>query len=164
VFTPQALTAAHVLDAFDCGNDELNTWLRTSALRARRSNTASTFVWCEEGRCHVAAYYSFTAMTVAKEELPDRLGRGGLSRVPAVLLARLALDRRYHGQGIGTALLVDAFHTALAGNAVFAVRFFVVDAIDESAFRFYQKHGFQGIPGTMRLFRKMSDIAETVRQ
>ena len=164
MFSPQALTAAHDLEAFDCGNDELNTWLRASALRARRSNTASTFVWCEEGRREVAAYYSFTAMTVAKDELPGRLGRGGLSRVPAVLLARLALDRRYQGQGIGTALLIDSFHTALAGNAVFAVRFFVVDAIDDDAFRFYEKHGFNGLPGTMRLYRKMADIAETVRQ
>lgn len=59
-------------------------------------------------------------------------------------------------------LPVDSFERALAGNAVFAVRFFVADALDGEAYTFYEKHGFRGVPGSMRLYRKMGDIAGTM--
>ena len=42
------------------------------------------------------------------------------------------------------------------------MRFFVVDALDDDAHTFYEKHGFRGIPASMRLYRKMSDIAKTM--
>ncbi|MBE3000793.1 GNAT family N-acetyltransferase [Nocardiopsis sp. HNM0947] len=162
MFACQSLSREHDLDRFSCGKEELDTWLRRSALHARSNNTAATFVWCEEGRREVAAYYSFTSLTLEREELPKPMARGGMQRVPAVLLARLALDTRYQGQGLGPVLLVDSFERALTGNEVFAVRFFVMDALDEEAHTFYEKHGFRGIPGSMRLYRKMSDIARTM--
>jgi len=34
----------------------------------------------------------------------------------------------------------------------------VVDAIDEQVAGFYAHHGFQQIPGTLRLVQKVSDI------
>ncbi|NKZ01783.1 GNAT family N-acetyltransferase [Nocardiopsis alborubida] len=162
MFVCQPLIREHQTDSFSCGKEELDSWLRRSALHARANNTAATFVWCEEGSTEVAAYYSFTSMTLEREELPESLARGSMHRIPAVLLARLALHTRYQGQGLGPVLLVDAFERALAGNQVFAVRFLAVDALDEDAYTFYEKHGFRGIPGSMRLYRKMSDIAKTL--
>ncbi|GAA1464488.1 GNAT family N-acetyltransferase [Nocardiopsis exhalans] len=162
MFVCHPLSREHELESFSCGKEELDTWLRTSALHARANNTAATFVWCEEGSREVAAYYSFTSTTLAREELPKNLARGSMHTIPAVLLARLALDTRYQGQGLGPVLLVDSFERALAGNEIFAVRFFVVDALDDDAHTFYEKHGFRGIPGSMRLYRKMSDIAKTL--
>ncbi|MDT0327632.1 GNAT family N-acetyltransferase [Nocardiopsis lambiniae] len=162
MFVCQPLRREHRTDTFSCGKEELDAWLRRSALHARANNTAATFVWCEEGSTEVVAYYSFTSMTLEREELPRSLARGGMHKMPAVLLARLALDTRHQGRGLGPVLLVDAFERALTGNEVFAVRFFVVDALDEEAYTFYEKHGFRGIPGSMRLYRKMSDIAKTL--
>jgi GNAT superfamily N-acetyltransferase len=162
VFVCQPLSREHELESFSCGKEELDTWLRTSALHARANNTAATFVWCEEGSREVAAYYSFTSMTLEREELPKALARGSMHRVPAVLLARLALATRHQGRGLGPVLLVDSFERALVGNETFAVRFFVVDALDTDAYTFYEKHGFRGIPASMRLYRKMSDIARTM--
>ncbi|WP_017589244.1 GNAT family N-acetyltransferase [Nocardiopsis ganjiahuensis] len=162
MFVCQPLSREHELESFSCGKEELDTWLRRSALHARANNTAATFVWCEEGSREVAAYYSFTSTSLEKEELPRNLARGSTHTIPAVLLARLALGTRYQGQGLGPVLLVDSFERALAGNEIFAVRFFVVDALDDDARTFYEKHGFRGIPGSMRLYRKMSDIARTM--
>ncbi|WP_028647507.1 GNAT family N-acetyltransferase [Nocardiopsis sp. CNT312] len=163
MFVCQPLNQEHELGSFSSGKGEIDVWLRRSALHSRANNTAATFVWCEEGSREVVAYYSFTSMTLEKEELPKALARGSMHRVPAVLLARLALDSRFQGQGLGPVLLVDTFERALAGNEIFAVRFFVVDALDEDAYTFYGKHGFRGLPGSMRLYRKMSDIARTLQ-
>ncbi|GAA1010412.1 GNAT family N-acetyltransferase [Nocardiopsis tropica] len=162
MFVCQPLSREHRLDSFTCGKEELDSWLRGSALHARANNTAATFVWCEEESTEVAAYYSFTSMTLERDALPKALARGSMHKVPAVLLARLALHTRHQGQGLGPVLLVDAFERALAGNEIFAVRFLVVDALDEEAHTFYGKHGFRGIPDSMRLYRKMSDIAKTL--
>ncbi|MFW6639213.1 GNAT family N-acetyltransferase [Nocardiopsis algeriensis] len=160
MFVCRPLNQEHRTDSFTCGKEELDSWLRRSALHARANNTAATFVWCEEGSTEVAAYYSFTSMTLEREELA--MAMASMHKIPAALLARLALHTRYQGQGLGPVLLVDAFERALVGNEVFAVRFFVVDAMDEDAHTFYEKHGFRGIPGSMRLYREMSDIAKTL--
>jgi predicted N-acetyltransferase YhbS len=56
---------------------------------------------------------------VSREEAPERLTKG-LARhpVPVMLLARLAVDRRWHGQGVGKALLKDAMQRTLQVAAI----------------------------------------------
>ncbi len=75
-----------------------------------------------------------------------------------MLLARLALDRALHGQGLGGVLLADALRRVIAATETVAARFIVVDAIDEHAAGFYKHHGFAQIPETQRLIAKLSDI------
>src|SRR5665647_1734143 len=47
------------------------------------------------------AVYSLARHRLVRDELPKSVGRGSPSEVPAVLLARLALDRSLQGQGQG---------------------------------------------------------------
>jgi ribosomal protein S18 acetylase RimI-like enzyme len=76
-----------------------------------------------------------------------------------VLLARLALDRTLHGQGLGGALLAEALDRVVVATRTVAARFVVVDALDEGATGFYEHYGFRRIPETLRLVQKLSDIA-----
>lgn len=92
----------------------LDKWLRESALTADRAGTARTFVWIEGN--NVVAYFS---------------------------LARLALDSRLHGRGLGQQLLVDALWRAVAAVVAAGGRLLVVDAIDQRAASFYEHHGFR---------------------
>jgi predicted N-acetyltransferase YhbS len=79
--------------------------------------------------------------------------------IPAILLARLALDRSHQGQGIGAELLWDALRRAVVANRQAAARLVVVDAIDGHAASFYDHFGFGPIPGNpTRLVQKMSSI------
>ena len=84
------------------------------------------------------------------------------SLVPATLIGRLAVDRRYHGQGWGSFLFLDALHRCTWSEiASFAV---IVDAIDDEARAFYLHHSFLALPdASHRLFRRMSDIAALFR-
>jgi hypothetical protein len=50
--------------------------------------------------------------------------------------------RTLHGQGHGGALLADALTRFVAATTVLAARFVVVDAIDEPAALFDERHGF----------------------
>jgi predicted N-acetyltransferase YhbS len=81
--------------------------------------------------------------------------------VPVVALARLALDRAEHGQGIGGELLVDALRRCVRGSREFGARAVVVDAIDDDAAAFYRHFGFHDLDDR-RLWRRLSDIDRAV--
>ena len=96
---------------------------------------------------------------VARESLTKRMGRGSPDVIPAILLARLALDGSLQGQGLGAELLWDALSRAVAANRQAAASLVVVDAIDERAASFYEHFGLEPIPGNpTRLVQKMSSI------
>jgi ribosomal protein S18 acetylase RimI-like enzyme len=76
-----------------------------------------------------------------------------------VLIARLAIARDQQGAGLGTRLLADGLRMAVIAGESVAARLVVVDAIDESAARFYRRHGFtETLDHPLRLFRRMKDI------
>ena len=91
----------------------------------------------------VIGYYTLLAAEVDYAQAGDALRRG-LSKnfpVPVCLLARLAVDQRYQGQGLGAALLADALQRASAAAEHVGMRAIVVDALDEAAAGFYRRFG-----------------------
>ncbi len=124
--------------------------------------TAQTFVW-HHSEDRVVGYFSLAAHLVVRGELPKKLGRGSPTSIPAVILARLALDVELHGDGLGGELLWDALTRARAASDIAAARVVVVDAISARAAAFYEHHGFTLIPDNPnRLVQKMSDIASAL--
>lgn len=76
-------------------------------------------------------------------------------RSPAILIAKLALDRRLHGESLVVALTTIVSAARRAGG-----KFVVVDAVDEAAARFYEHYEFTAVPANPgRLARKLSTIA-----
>lgn len=161
-FRSEVLAPAHLLDAFDSGNAVLDEWLRRFARHADAMNTGRTFVW-HRGDDRVVAYFTLAAHRVRRADAPVRVGRGSPEEIPAVLLARLALDMSLHGQGLGGELLWDALSRAIAAGQLAAARLVVVHAVDERAAEFYRHHGFVSSadePST--LFQKLSDLAASL--
>ncbi len=91
------------------------------------------------------------------------VGRGAPRRIPAILLAKLALHSRLQGQGFGAELLVQALTTIVEAARSAGGRIVVVDAIDESAVSFYRAHDFQPSPSDPhRLIMKLSTAARSL--
>jgi predicted N-acetyltransferase YhbS len=154
----ERLSQEHRLDRFDSGQPTLDEWLRRSAAQAQAMRTAQTFVWHDDDHV-VAAYFSLAAHLVARAELPKRVAHGAPLSIPAILLARLALDRSLQGRGLGGELLWDALSRAVKASEIAAARVVVVDALDERAAAFYEHHGFKAVPeNPHRLVQKLSDI------
>lgn len=152
--------ARHDLSGLDSGEPELDGWLRQHAAGAEARRVARTFVWVADERPDlVVGYYSLTGHRLVRDALPAGISRGSPTEIPAVLLARLALDRREQGRGTGGAMLADAMGRIVVATQTVAARFVVVDALHERAAAFYEHHGFRRIPGTLRLVQKVSDIA-----
>lgn len=147
--------------SFHSGEPSLDEWLRQSALHAESIRSGRTWVWLQDGS--VVAFFTLAGHVIEREDLPQRIGRGSPDRIPAVLIARLALHRDLHGQGQGGALLADASRRIVDATDIVAARFVVVDAINDDAASFYTHYGYQPLSGARRLVRKISDIASDLR-
>lgn len=161
-FVSEQLGDAHDLSAFTCGEQSLDDWLRQSARSAASRHTGRTFVW-HSGNQVVVANYTLVAHSIAAEAAPRSIGRGTRSEIPAILLARLAVDRSLQGQGQGKRLLGDALRRAAAASSIAAARVVVVDAPNDDAAKFYRHFGFVETPVQGRLLMKMSTVIEALR-
>ena len=142
---PQALSAAHRVDEFECGEAELDNWLKRRALANQVSGASRTFVVAEQGN-RVCAYYAIAAGAVSHHVATSKVRRNMPDPVPVMVLARLAVDRRFQGMKLGSALLQDALNRALAVSQHVGVRALLVHALHESAKQFYEHYGFQVSP------------------
>lgn len=88
---------------YGCGAAELDEWLHHDARTAAAVGSARTFVTVSADR--VAGYYALAAGSVERPAAAGRLGRGMPGHpVPVVVLARLAVDLRDRGAGVGRGL------------------------------------------------------------
>jgi len=145
----------HLTDAFSCGSDALDAYIRKYASQDARKRVANVFVACELGGTEVVGYYTVSATSFSKEGLPATRETKQLPRypVPASIMGRLAVHRLVQGQRLGEYLLVDCAKRVIAASRQVAVYALVVDAKDESAKTFYRKYGFlEFVDQPMRLF------------
>jgi GNAT superfamily N-acetyltransferase len=156
------LGAPHDLSQFDCGVPSLNDWLSGRAREAQARGTAATYVWTAAGASQVVAYYAIAPHQVAREQLPPAMA-GGVTVIPAYLLARLALDVTLHGQGLGAELLHDAMDGIVTAADTASGRLIVVDASNDEAAGFYRYHNFHPIrDNPRRLVIKVSTVRKAL--
>jgi GNAT superfamily N-acetyltransferase len=80
-----------------------------------------------------------------------------------MLLARLAVDRRWHGRGVGKALLKDAMLRTLQAADIAGIRAFAVHAKDEQARNFYEKFDFiPSLTDPLHLFVLLKDVRRII--
>ncbi len=158
----EKLRPDHVIEDFDCGREELNRYLVRYAWQNQQAGAGQTYVGLVGDA--VVGYHTLAVGYATQQEAPARLTKG-LARhpVPIMLLARLAVDRRWHGQGIGKALLRDAMQRTLQAADIAGIRAFAVHAKDEEARNFYQKFDFVPSPtDPMHLFVLLKDVRRIV--
>lgn len=159
----EKLRLDHPIDSFDCGREELNRYLQRFAWQNQQAGAAQTYVGVVDDT--VSGYYTLAVGHVTREEAPERLTKG-LARhpIPIMLLARLAIDQRWQGRGVGKALLKDAMLRTLQAAEIAGIRAFAVHAKDEEARRFYLKFDFLPSPSDpMHLFVLLKDVRRVLR-
>ena len=158
----EKLTQAHSLVEFDCSNATLDNWLKRFAWANQRAETAKTYVAHRGDR--IIGYHALVAGSVLKHEAPERIAQGIANHpVGVILLARLAVDQREHGKGLGKALLRDALSRISHAADLVGVRAVLVHAINDSARNFYLHQGFQPSPvDPMELMMLMKDLRASI--
>lgn len=141
-FRIEALASAHDRKSFSSGVAPLDRYLHELVSQDIKRRVSNCFVALDDTGV-IAGYYTFAAASFPLSELSaditKRLSHYAL--LPAGLIGRLAVDRKFRGQRLGSALIMDAVaRAARAEPAIFAL---IVDAKDEAAIAFYQHHEFR---------------------
>ena len=160
--SPVLLEKSHVTDDFDCGVPALNTYLKHFAYLNNQNSSARTYVALTDNR--VVGYYTLTPGSVAREETPQRVGKG-LARhpIPVIILARLAVDKTQQGTGLGKGLLQDALLRIIHAVDMIGGRAVLVHAKDDRARSFYENFGFEPSPvDPFHLYLLLKDIKKTL--
>lgn len=123
---------------FSCGDSRLDDWLKESAADAE-TRTVKSFVVFADGR--VIAYYTLAAGNLVLPALDGTLP----NPLPAMILARLAVDQTYQRHGLGASLLRDALLRCLQVRRVLDIRLILALAIGQQH-GFLGRYGFQPIP------------------
>lgn len=146
-FTPLVpLDGGHDRTVFDCGAAALNLYLRNYALQNQKRGIVRNYVTTRLSSNVIVAYYSLVYASLDQKRLPAKVIKGlGKYDIPIMLLARLAVDRREQGQGLGKALLKDAILRTMQAAAIAGLKLLLVHAKDQPTADFYIKHGFEPV-------------------
>lgn len=150
----ELLQKHHVRDAFDCGKEALDGYLKRLARQHQEKGFAKTFVAVEEGRADVLGFISLAMGHVTFENADEAVfARLPRHPMPVLHVARIATDRRYQGRGIASMLLAHAADIAIEASDSMGIYAMELEALDDDAYQFYLRRGFLPLKGdTMRLY------------
>jgi len=136
---PMLLAGHHRLEGFRCRSNEQTHWLVDLARQSHSSGTSRVLVVPAPDQPDVVAYYAWCMASVGVSDLPERMRRGaGRYPQPVALLARLGVDERHEGQGLGAALLLDVITRVASLSDAIGCRGLLVHAESKQARSFYE--------------------------
>jgi GNAT superfamily N-acetyltransferase len=158
---PEPLGKHHRLDPFQCGEPALNEWLKRHARAAQASDSARVFATTLEDGETVVGYYALAAAQVAPEDATARAlkGQPRARPVPAILLARLAVDQEHQGAGLVRSLLQDVLLRCVEAAEAIGARVLLVHAKHEAAKAWYMQYSFEESPtDPLHLLMLLKDV------
>ena len=141
---PAPLSDSHNLETFNSGVASLDDWLKKRARGNQAGGGSRTYIVTDGDE--VAAYYSLASGSISAVEAPGRVRRNMPDPVPVVVLGRLAVDRRFQGEGLGRSLVRDAAKRVLSAGEMIGIRALLVHAVSDEAKGFYETLGFLRSP------------------
>jgi GNAT superfamily N-acetyltransferase len=132
----------HDRKSFDCGSEALNRFLREQARQSHARGGAKTFVATDAVERAVFGFYTLAPAEIGFDQVPETL-RQGLGKYPigGFRLARLAVDKRHHGNGLGGQLLLAAGRRCLRVASEIGGTLLFIDAKDARAAEWYVHYG-----------------------
>jgi GNAT superfamily N-acetyltransferase len=143
----EAISRANDRKSFDCGDASLNEFLKRYARQGHESGAAKTFVAVDNrDNRTLLGFYSLAPASLAYADAPESIRRG-LARhdVPGFRLARIAIDLRWQGEGLGGQLLAAAATRCLRAAAEVGGVVLIIDAKNDRAARWYRSYGAQAL-------------------
>lgn len=150
--------------SFDCGIEELNSYLKREAHQQQKSgfNVTFTLVNTEANPKKILGYYSIMNASIKIDELPEEVSKKLPKHpIPAARIGRLARDLSTKGQGIGELLMVNALERIKRLSSEIGCYCVIVDAKNDAAKKFYQRYNFQTFKNNpMALFLPVVSIPD----
>ena len=152
------------LKEFDCGIDAMNGFLSRYASKNDSLGIGKTFVALDVDD-RICGYFTLSTAQVAYQEMPDDF-KGKLPKypIPALRIARLAVDGKCQGKGVGKWLLSQAFKKVLQVADITGLYLIIVDA-KETSRSFYERYGFLKVfDFNLSYFMLVDTVRKAIRQ
>ncbi len=143
------LTPESKLDGFDCGDEDLNSFLIEDAKGFLEKRIATSYILQDGG--NIVAYFCLLNDKISRQDVTNgqwKKIKGGFPErkrfgsYPAVKIGRFAVSAKYRNRNIGTDLM-NLLKDMLNDNPNYsAFRYLTVDAY-LSAIDFYRKNNFK---------------------
>lgn len=139
----EILQKSHDKTTFDCGQADLNRFIKQFALQHHKTGTSKTYVVLDRENA-VIGFYCLSSQSIAFEYVDSHLTKK-LPRYPisSIVIGRFAVAKNTQGQGIGKKLLAHALRQISITSQLIGITFVVVHAKDEKAADFYKSLGFK---------------------
>ena len=159
------------VENFDCGDEPLNNYLKRHAwTNQEKISIGVSYVAVDEDAPRtVLGYFTLAMASVPREKFPKKHVRGlPPYDLPLILLARLAVDRRFAGRGLGHGLLSEALRVSLRVADEVGCRAIVTDAYRDRI-GWYARYGFVPIAGAaesgpQRMFLDLRTVRAALRR
>src|ERR1035437_2402626 len=159
----ELLDKKHHRKDFDCGKELLNDYLKTQAGQDVKRKLSVCFVLADSVTKVIQGYYTLSTSSIPlssfSEQIQKKLPKSYQS-IPTTLLGRLAIDKKYQGNGIGKILLIDALKRSYGISNEIGSFGIIVDPIDDNAKGFYQKYDFIELPDSKKMFIATQTLKE----
>lgn len=144
---------------FNCGKPVLNNWLNRNAWRNQKSGASRTYIISTEDGM-IRGYMSLATGEIHRKFLPKARQRNMPDPVPVILLAQLAVDQNYQGEGLAGRLLVSSFKHAIAVSRTVGSFALLTHPLDDNARAFYEHWGFASLLGDPKgaMFVRIKDL------
>ncbi len=133
--------------SFDCGEPSLNDYLTNRMRQHDDKNIAKSFLYIIDEQ--IVGYYTLSPTTIDFSEIyPDITKKNRFPKhpIPAILLAKLAIDIQHQGHGYSDLLMAEIITTAFVATKSIGGVGLVVDALHQKAAQYYEKYGFSASP------------------
>ena len=136
---------------FDCGDEDLNDFIFGDAMLYFKVRLATSYVLENKNTKDTIGYFSLAHDRISLTDFPSNsaynrfrkqfFAQGKMFKsYPALKICRLATDKKFRGEGIGT-MMVNMIIASYKSDNKAGCRFITVDAYAD-ALPFYYKQGF----------------------
>lgn len=134
------------IEQFDCQVEELNLFLKNLALLFQKRHFGVTVV-CSTEKESIIGYYTICPACIQRDKLPEKLLSGPRPNpIPAFRICRLAIHKKFQGQGYGKIVFLHALKKCLEQSKQIGGNIVIIDAKNEKAKQFYEHFGFISLP------------------
>lgn len=158
----ETLNAEHKKKDFFCGKELLDGYLQKQASQDVRRKLSACFVFIEKETGFISGYYTLANNSISLDLIPSELQKQlpkSYTSIPTTLLGRLAVDRKFQGNGTGKLLLIDALKRSYELSKSIGSFAVIVDPLGVDAVNFYSKYGFMTLPDSGKMFLPMKTIS-----
>lgn len=164
--------AIHDRASFNSGEKELDTFLKTQAVKHMNVGISKTMVLADnlveaDNKNPICAFFTVAPSSIKRQSLPGKLAKKlPHYPLPVFLIAQLAINKNYQGKGFGKITLIKALEYLWRVHSQMAAYAIIVDCLNGNVLAFYEKYGFKNLGefnGETRLYIPM-EIVEVLFQ